>query len=81
MAFDPELAERIRKTVGSKKKFSEKKMFGGLAFMLGDKMCFGVEDAVRKRAKKRGNAGAMGQVKRGNILSREVATDKGMSRV
>lgn len=44
MAFDEKLADRIRKLLVREHlgEFSEKKMFGGLAFMLGDKMCFGV---------------------------------------
>ena len=42
MAFDEKLANRIRKIIKGKRGFSEKKMFGGLAFMFKDKMCFGV---------------------------------------
>src|SRR4051812_25371139 len=42
MPFDERLADRIRTIVRNKSDFTEKKMFGGLAFMLGDKMCFGV---------------------------------------
>ncbi|MBY0471541.1 TfoX/Sxy family protein [bacterium] len=42
MAYDEKLAERIRRTIQGKSGFSEKRMFGGLAFMLGDKMCCGV---------------------------------------
>lgn len=44
MAFDPTLADRIRSLLSGKRGFTEKKMFGGLAFMLGDKMCCGVLD-------------------------------------
>ena len=42
MPFDPELAERVRDILKITPNISEKKMFGGLAFMLGDKMCCGV---------------------------------------
>lgn len=42
MGFDESLARRIRRLLKRKKGFDEKKMFGGLAFMLGDKMCCGV---------------------------------------
>ena len=34
MAFDEELATRIRKQLGKRAGLSEKKMFGGLAFLL-----------------------------------------------
>ncbi len=34
MAFDEELAERIRQLIGSDPELTEKKMFGGLAFMI-----------------------------------------------
>lgn len=42
MAFDENLAARIRKLLPSDRQFSEKKMFGGLAFLLDGKMCCGV---------------------------------------
>lgn len=42
MAFDEKLAERIRKHLPAKKGLTEKKMFGGLAFLLGGNMCCGV---------------------------------------
>lgn len=42
MAFDEELAARIRSTLGKRKGLSEKKMFGGLAFLLNGNMCCGV---------------------------------------
>jgi TfoX/Sxy family transcriptional regulator of competence genes len=44
MAFDEQLAERIRR--GLKKarvRFEEKRMMGGLCFMVDGKMCVGVE--------------------------------------
>lgn len=43
MAFDAELADRIRKIFEAKKMaVTERKMFGGLSFLLRDKMCCGV---------------------------------------
>ncbi|HWQ38898.1 MAG TPA: TfoX/Sxy family protein [Burkholderiales bacterium] len=42
MAFDQTLAERIRGRLASHKGFSEKRMFGGLAFLLDGNMCCGV---------------------------------------
>jgi TfoX/Sxy family transcriptional regulator of competence genes len=34
MAYDQELAERIRRLIGSDPELTEKKMFGGLAFLI-----------------------------------------------
>jgi TfoX/Sxy family transcriptional regulator of competence genes len=42
MAYDEELAERIRRVVGPRADASEKKMFGGVAFLLDGKMFVGV---------------------------------------
>jgi TfoX/Sxy family transcriptional regulator of competence genes len=44
MAFDERLAERVRKRVGTRPDVSEKKMFGGLAFLLNGNMCCGVHE-------------------------------------
>ena len=38
MAYDEELADRIRELVVSESELSEKKMFGGLAFLIGGNM-------------------------------------------
>ena len=38
MVFDEELAERIRTLLGDRADLSEKKMFGGLAFLVGGNM-------------------------------------------
>ena len=38
MAYDEELADRIRELVGSQPDLIEQKMFGGLAFLLGGNM-------------------------------------------
>ncbi|MSR07048.1 MAG: TfoX family protein [Gemmatimonadetes bacterium] len=50
MAFDEKLAKRIRKTLGKKRGLVEKKMFGGIAFLLNGNMCVGVhKDALIAR--------------------------------
>jgi TfoX/Sxy family transcriptional regulator of competence genes len=38
VAYDEDLANRIRELVGRERGFSEKKMFGGLAFLIGGNM-------------------------------------------
>jgi TfoX/Sxy family transcriptional regulator of competence genes len=46
MAYNEKLADRTREIIaGTHKKIEEKKMFGGLCFMVNDKMCIGVEKA------------------------------------
>jgi len=43
MAFDEHLADRINKTLKDKNiSFEEKKMMGGLCFLVDDKMCVGI---------------------------------------
>jgi TfoX/Sxy family transcriptional regulator of competence genes len=42
MAYDEKLAGRIREIINSSGQFTEKKMFGGIAFMLNGNMCLGV---------------------------------------
>jgi len=42
MAFDEKLAARIRNQLGKKKGLTEKKMFGGIAFLLNGNMSCGV---------------------------------------
>jgi TfoX/Sxy family transcriptional regulator of competence genes len=42
MAYDDKLAGRIRELLSRRKGLVEKKMFGGIAFMLRDHMCCGV---------------------------------------
>ena len=42
MAYDEALAERIRRAVGRRTGVTEKRMFGGIAFLLGGKMFCGV---------------------------------------
>jgi TfoX/Sxy family transcriptional regulator of competence genes len=38
VAYDEELADRVRELVGSESDLTEKKMFGGLAFLVGGNM-------------------------------------------
>ncbi len=59
MAFDEALAARIRKRLARRAGMSEKRMFGGLAFLLNGNMCCGVhkqELIVRLDAGKSGDA-------------------------
>ncbi len=42
MAFDEALALRVRKALAGKSGIAEKKMFGGLAFLLKGNMCVGI---------------------------------------
>lgn len=43
MAYDEKLADKIREALSGTKKVLEKKMFGGIAFMINEKMCIGVD--------------------------------------
>jgi TfoX/Sxy family transcriptional regulator of competence genes len=42
MAYDTALAERIKKSLARQENLTEKKMFGGVAFMVNGNMCCGV---------------------------------------
>ena len=42
MAFDEGLAQRIREVTADDRRVTEKKMFGGLAFMIGGNMACGI---------------------------------------
>jgi len=42
MPFDTQLADRVRKLLSRRKGFSEKRMFGGVGFLLNDNLCCGV---------------------------------------
>ncbi len=42
MAYNEQLAERIRKIVGERAELTERKMFGGIAFMLNGNMFCGI---------------------------------------
>ena len=43
MAYNEILADKIRTALKGTKTLEEKKMFGGIAFMVNDKMCIGVD--------------------------------------
>lgn len=50
MSYDETLARRIRKQLQSRKDVEEKKMFGGLCFMVSNHMCCGiVNDSLMAR--------------------------------
>jgi len=51
--FDEKLAERVRKLLGGQRSLEEKRMFGGLAFMVNGHMCCGVlnDDLVLRVAR------------------------------
>lgn len=42
MAYDEQLANRIRQAFGTQKDITERKMFGGLAFLYRGRMCCGI---------------------------------------
>ena len=42
MAYDEQLAQRVRRALAGRPGISERKMFGGIAFMLNGNMCAGV---------------------------------------
>ena len=42
MAYNENLADRVREILVDQKNVEEKKMFGGVAFMVNDKMCIGI---------------------------------------
>lgn len=61
MAYNEALADRVRQTLGGKT-FTEKKMFGGLAFMVNGNMCCGpVGDKLMVRLGNEGAAAALEQ--------------------
>jgi hypothetical protein len=44
MAYDERLAEKIRRALSGTRGLSERKMFGGLCFLIGGRMCCGIYD-------------------------------------
>ena len=42
MAYDERLATRIRRVLSTRRDITERRMFGGLAFLRGGRMCCGV---------------------------------------
>jgi hypothetical protein len=43
MPYDPALADRVRRALAGKRGLTEKKMFGGIAFLIDGAMCVGVD--------------------------------------
>lgn len=46
MAFDAGLAQRVRDVLGRRPGITERRMFGGLAFLVDGKMFVGIQDEV-----------------------------------
>lgn len=42
MAYDEGLAQRVREALSDRRDLTEKKMFGGICFLLGGNMCCGI---------------------------------------
>ncbi|MEX2282834.1 MAG: TfoX/Sxy family protein [Gemmatimonadota bacterium] len=42
MAYDEQLANRIRQAIGTRNDITERRMFGGLAFLCQGRMCCGI---------------------------------------
>jgi TfoX/Sxy family transcriptional regulator of competence genes len=62
MAYDEGVAERLREAFSTHKGVTEKKMFGGLAFMVSGNMCRGVvNDTLMARAGPDHYAAALGK--------------------
>ncbi len=62
MAYDEALAERLRGVLARRAGVSERKMFGGIAFMLNGNMCCGVTGAdLMLRLGNEGAAAALGE--------------------
>ena len=89
MAYNEDLADRVQQFLKSRKiKYTEKKMFGGLCFLVDDKMLVGVEkDRLMARidpedspkALKRKGAKPMdftGRVMKGFVFVNDKAVDK-----
>ena len=73
MAYSRSLAERIRRALDRRKDFQEKKMFGGVAFLLNGNMCVGVWKTsliVRLGAQQGDNALRQPHVKEFDITGR-----------
>ena len=62
MAYDEELAARVRRVLRRTAGITERKMFGGLAFMCNGKMCCGIVDRdLMVRVQERDMASALRQ--------------------
>ncbi len=64
MAYDEKIATRVRKAL-ARKKTDERKMFGGIAFMLNGHMCCGISDD--KVVLRLGNEGAAAALEESDI--------------
>ncbi len=83
MAYDEKLADKIRKAIAHLPHIKEKKMFGGLAFMVDEKMCITaganrimcrIDPAIHKEAIKR--KGCLTVMMRGREYKGYVHVDK-----
>lgn len=62
MAYDEALAERIRQALAARDDVTERRMFGGIAFMVGGNMAVGVvKDELMVRVGPEGHDDAMAQ--------------------
>jgi len=62
MAYDEGLAQRLRETVEEEPGIAEKKMFGGLCFMVQGNMCCGIlQDDMMVRVGAEGHTDALAQ--------------------
>ena len=62
MAYDDSVAERVRQVLKRRRGISERKMFGGLAFLMNGNMCCGVLDKdIVVRLGDKGAASALGE--------------------
>jgi len=62
VAYSEELASKIRTALAPRADITERKMFGGLAFMLGGNMCCGVVgETLMLRLGNEGAAAALGE--------------------
>lgn len=78
MAYDENLADRVRQVLQKKRVvFEEKKMMGGLCFMVDDKMCLGL-DTDKSTGKPRMMA-RVGEESYTEALNKEYATEMAMT--
>ena len=71
MAFDEALAERIRQRLARSKNVEEKKMFGGVGFLLNGNLLVGVwKDSLSCGSARTGRGGAAGTARQASSTSR-----------
>jgi TfoX/Sxy family transcriptional regulator of competence genes len=61
MAFDEKLAARVREVLSARGDVEERKMFGGLCFLVGGHMCCGLTNTFMVRVGKERLADALAQ--------------------